>query len=321
MRSRPTFVVLAALVLGFVAAAPGAGQPVRFRPGATGAGDPYFPRDGNGGFDAVHYDLALTYRPGSDRLSGVATMQATATQNLSRFDLDLDGLRVLAVVVDGRPAAWSRRHGELRVEPARGVRRGDLFVTEVTYAGVPTPVRNAIGPGVVPTKDGVSIMGQPHVASHWFPVSDHPSDKASYDFRITAPAGRGVVANGELVSKQRVDGWTTWHWVAAEPMASYLTTFDVVAGTCVSTPGAGSRCTTPWTRASTRPSQCRGPARASPSPRGRQQLQAAHHDPVGACRRRTAVVPGQPATPRRRGTSSSWRRAPPVGPTGRRCPT
>jgi hypothetical protein len=227
MRSRPAFVLLAALVLGSVAAAPGVGQPVHFRPGAAGAGDPYFPRDGNGGFDVGHYDLDLTYRPGSDRLSGVATIEATATQNLSRFDLDLDGLRVLAVVVDGRPASWSRRNGELRIEPARGVHRGDLVVTQVTYAGVPTPVRNAIGPGVVPTKDGVVVMGQPHVASHWFPVSDHPSDKASYDFRITAPAGRGVVANGELVSKRRVDGWTTWHWEAAAPMASYLATFDV----------------------------------------------------------------------------------------------
>ena len=39
-------------------------------PGAPGAGDPYFPEDGNGGYDVRHYDLDLRYRPASDRLSG-----------------------------------------------------------------------------------------------------------------------------------------------------------------------------------------------------------------------------------------------------------
>ena len=29
--------------------------------GAPGVGDPYFPRAGNGGYDALHYDLDLGY--------------------------------------------------------------------------------------------------------------------------------------------------------------------------------------------------------------------------------------------------------------------
>ena len=31
--------------------------------GAPGAGDPYFPFIGNGGYDVQHYDLKLTYTP------------------------------------------------------------------------------------------------------------------------------------------------------------------------------------------------------------------------------------------------------------------
>ena len=35
----------------------------RRKPGAPGIGDPYFPLDGNGGYDVEHYDLDLTVRP------------------------------------------------------------------------------------------------------------------------------------------------------------------------------------------------------------------------------------------------------------------
>ena len=52
--------------------------------------------------------------------------------------------------------------------------------------------------GFIPTDDGALVVGQPHVASSWYPVNDHPSDKASYDFRITVPAGLQAVSNGVL---------------------------------------------------------------------------------------------------------------------------
>ena len=63
-----------------------------FRPGAAGVGDPYFPLDGNGGYDVRHYGLAITYTPATDVLAGVATITARATQDLSAFNLDFDGL-------------------------------------------------------------------------------------------------------------------------------------------------------------------------------------------------------------------------------------
>ena len=56
--------------------------------GAGTAGDPYFPMQGNGGYDVGHYDLSLRFTPSSGMLEGNAVVQATATQALSRFDLD-----------------------------------------------------------------------------------------------------------------------------------------------------------------------------------------------------------------------------------------
>ena len=78
-------------------------------PGAAGVGDPYYPGLGNGGFDVEHYTLDLTWLADQGALEGVATIEATATQDLSRFDLDLAGLEVRSVTVDGEAAEVSPR--------------------------------------------------------------------------------------------------------------------------------------------------------------------------------------------------------------------
>ena len=81
--------VAAAALLGLPAVASAAGTP-----GAAGIGDPYYPNAGNGGYDVAHYGLDLSYQPSSNRLTGVATITARATQDLSTFNLDLEGLTV-----------------------------------------------------------------------------------------------------------------------------------------------------------------------------------------------------------------------------------
>ena len=79
----------AALVVGGLAAlllptaAVGAEPPPAFTPGASGVGDPYYPLDGNGGYDVQSYDLDLRYDPGTDVLTGTATITASATSTSS----------------------------------------------------------------------------------------------------------------------------------------------------------------------------------------------------------------------------------------------
>jgi hypothetical protein len=199
-----------------------------FRPGAPGLGDPYFPLDGNGGYDARHYLLDLSYDPSADLLEGTATITAEATQDLAAFNLDLDGLTVRSVAVDGDAAAWTRSAGELTVTPRRGIREGQHFSTEVAYGGTPEAINAAFGTsGFLHTDDGAVVAGQPHVAATWFPVNDHPRDKASYTFRISVPEGLEAVANGRLADTRTDDEWTAWTWEAEEPMASYLATVAV----------------------------------------------------------------------------------------------
>ena len=93
------------IVLGTTVGAYSALQPPT--PGSAGVGDDYFPLLGNGGYDVGHYSLAFSYDPATRVLDGTATVTATATQNLSRFDLDLRGFDIDRLTVNGAAAAFN----------------------------------------------------------------------------------------------------------------------------------------------------------------------------------------------------------------------
>jgi hypothetical protein len=203
---------------------PGIGSADAFQPGAPGAGDPYFPLKGNGGYDVREYILDLKYTPQTDVLSGTATIHATATQDLSSFNLDFDGMTVRSVTVGRQPASFSRDGAELTITPGTGVTKGSFFFATIAYDGVP---KNYGSRGFQHTDDGAVIVGEPESAALWFPVNDHPSDKAMYRINMTVPAGLEAVANGELAGSTTANGWTTWSWTARSPQASYLTTATI----------------------------------------------------------------------------------------------
>ncbi|WP_067455179.1 M1 family metallopeptidase [Actinomadura macra] len=196
----------------------------RFTPGAPGAGDPYFPEEGNGGYDVDHYDLALDYDPASNGLVATARIKARATQDLSRFDLDLKQLTVSGVQVNGRAATFTRAGQELIVTPRRGLRKGRTFTVTVAYAGTPKPAeRPDLGTfGWIKTPDGAYVVCEPDGASTWFPSNDHPTDKATYTYRVTVPQGTQVLSNGVPGGEWTRGGKSTFVWNERSPMASYL---------------------------------------------------------------------------------------------------
>jgi aminopeptidase N len=195
-------------------------------PGAPGVGDPYFPEVGNGGYDAQHYELDLTWDPNRGRIDGVTTMEAVATQALSSFDLDLIGLDVSEATVDDAAATTAREGDrELVVTPAEPIADGQEFTTQITYGGVPEPLSGQLADLGGWQSDGyeVYVASEPDGAATFFPANDHPSDKASYTLRITARDDLTVAANGTLdCSTDNGDGTRTWQFDAPEPMASYL---------------------------------------------------------------------------------------------------
>lgn len=239
-------------------AAPGAPNGPRYTAGAPGAGDAYFPNAGNGGYDVQHYDLDVTYAPPAaepaplvGQFDGIATIDLVATQDLDRFNLDLRGMTVESLTVNGKPANavapptpgavvegaayWhvqndEERVWELTVQPRPKLKAGERAQIVVEYGGPttrPLDIEDALY-GWVTTRDGAIVASEPEGSMTWYPVSDHQTDKASYSFAITVPEGKVAVANGvQPKPEETAGGWTTWYWDAPDQQASYLTTASV----------------------------------------------------------------------------------------------
>ncbi|HEX2466796.1 MAG TPA: M1 family metallopeptidase [Solirubrobacterales bacterium] len=199
--------------------------------GAAGVGDEYYPNYGNGGYDVGKYALDITYKPSTARITrGKATISARATQSVCRFNLDFVRLKVRKIKVDGDKAKWRRTEHELKVTPKDSLERGRRFETVVRYRGEPTEFVIPgldLRTGFMDTSDGATVAGQPEVAAGWFPVNDHPRDKARYEFDVTVPKAYEVVTNGFLRDVDTHKKRKTWEWNAREPMASYLATIDI----------------------------------------------------------------------------------------------
>ncbi|MET0761780.1 MAG: M1 family metallopeptidase [Thermoleophilaceae bacterium] len=216
-----------AATLAVLVAAPATASPARYVAGAPGAGDPFFPLAGNGGYDVRHYSLDLDYVRGDNRLSGRVGIFARATQNLSRFNLDLrDFYAVSRVTVNASSGSFTHEGQELSITPRHRLRKGSWFVVGVRYAGEPQPIVDPDGAseGWIPTDDGAFVVNEPVGSPGWYPVNDTPRDKATFDFAVTVPAGITVMANGVLRSRRDRRGRTTWRWLGRSPMAPYLAT-------------------------------------------------------------------------------------------------
>ncbi|QIK66962.1 M1 family metallopeptidase [Nocardioides sp. HDW12B] len=220
-----TALVLGPAAIGATSATGATGAAHAAVTGSDSGGDPYFPLDGNGGYQVEHYTIRDDYRPGSDRLTGSTVLEARATADLSAFHLDL-ALTADSVRVDGVAARFSKpnRH-ELRVVPATAVTAGDPFRVVVRYHGRPASV---VAAGQSPFSwtrgEGVAV-GQPQMGPWWFAANETPADKATYDIVLRVPRGQEALSNGELVSREPVGDWTRWTWRMSQPMATYLAFF------------------------------------------------------------------------------------------------
>lgn len=206
--------------------------PANPNPGAPGLDDPYFPDLGNGGYDALHYLIELDVDLQGNEIAGQTSIRAQATQDISSINLELFGLTIDEIHVDEQTTVFERAGRELTISLPDPLSAGQIFLVTIAYHGTP-------GEGVDTSElesyeigwgfygDGVYIAGEPSGSSSWYPVNEHPQDKASYDFRITVEEPYQVAANGTLQEVIEGDGENTFLWEADAPIASYLVTLGI----------------------------------------------------------------------------------------------
>ncbi len=198
--------------------------------------DSVYPAVGDPGVDALHYGLDLAWDPDDRRLTGKATVTLRATaeaEESGELRLDLGApLEVDEVRLDGNEASYAHAGKDLVVTAE--VVEDEVHELTVRYAGTPRPVRapttrrdySTLGWTVSEAGD-VWTMQEPFGAYSWYPVHDHPSDKAFYDVEIRAPEPMLGVSNGELTERSTAGGVTSTHWSLDSPAASYLVTIAI----------------------------------------------------------------------------------------------
>ncbi|MBI4940312.1 MAG: M1 family metallopeptidase [Actinobacteria bacterium] len=199
------------------------------RPPAEGsAGDPYRPKSGDDAYRVLRYDVDLDYRVSSNRLDATVALSVLTRRATSRLHVDLAGLRVVKVLVDGRPARYAHRGRKLVVTLPRQTPADTALTLSVRYSGSPAPLDGPWGEvGWEELSDGVIVASQPDGAPSWLACNDHPGDKASYRFTVTTESLYTVVCNGSLVDRRAGASRTTWVYESPEPMATYLATVQV----------------------------------------------------------------------------------------------
>ncbi len=185
------------------------------------------------GVDVQHYVFRVTLNDDTDEIAGETTVTLRfVTAGLAEFHLDLasasggKGMTVSEVTSGGRAVKYTHLADRLTIALYPASKAGELRDFTVKYRGAP-----ANGLKFAKNKFGDRCffsMNWPDLAHQWLPTIDHPYDKATSEFLVTAPARYQVVANGLLVEEIDLGGGQRLtHWKQSVPIATWLNNIGV----------------------------------------------------------------------------------------------
>jgi len=195
--------------------------PDALEPGALPEpGIEYRSADDRASVDVLHYDLDVDLTGFADsQFVARATLDLRTAPGSEHLDLDFVGLEADSVRIDGTRMPFARGPDLLRVRPEGGF-EAETSV-EVFYGGTP---RDGLFIGPDPGGHPTAFADNwPNRARWWFPSNDHPPDKATVEFRVRAPEGYSVVANGRLLGT--ADG--VWRWRTDVEIPAYAMVIGV----------------------------------------------------------------------------------------------
>jgi aminopeptidase N len=183
--------------------------------------------------DAIHYAFTLELTDTSPDITGSAAVELRFMKaGVTTFELDLTspangkGMTVTGVTATGTAVTFSHSANRLRIVMATPAVMQEHRTFVIAYHGAP-----ANGLRLITNQHGEwSAFSEnwPNRAREWLPMIDHPSDKATSEFIVTAPAKYQVVANGLLIDTTDLgDGRRVTHWSQGVPIASWLNAIGV----------------------------------------------------------------------------------------------
>ena len=175
--------------------------------------------------DAQHYVFRVTLSDDTDEIVGEATAEMLFLRDgEAEFALDLAaGMNVSAVTPSAR---FTHDADRLIIRLRTPAKAGERQHFTIRYRGVPKSGLR-IGANRYGERTFFSL-NWPNLVRQWLPIIDHPYDKATSEFLVTAPSKYTVVANGLLQEVIDLgDDRRITHWKQAVPIASWLNAIGV----------------------------------------------------------------------------------------------
>ena len=173
--------------------------------------------------DVQHYDFSLALNDDNNSIRGTAVITVLFRETAPQFTLDLTeknstgkGMTVLSVSENNQPISFSQDSNHLLLQT--GSTAGARHSYTIRYEGIPAD-------GLVISNNKYGHRGffgdnWPNRAHNWLPCVDDPSDKATLDWRITAPDHYQVVANGALQEERTLPNHQKLtHWKESTPLS------------------------------------------------------------------------------------------------------
>ncbi len=169
--------------------------------------------------DVKAYIFEIHLNDSTDRIEGKAILNIKLLKPLGKISLDLigindsteTGMTVSKVLVEKENSRFSQRNELLTVNFDQIISTDDPISVEIFYSGIPED-----GLIISQNKFGDrTFFGDnwPNRAKYWLPSVDHPSDKATVEFRVYAPEHYQVVSNGIQMEETNLplgEKYTRW---------------------------------------------------------------------------------------------------------------
>jgi aminopeptidase N len=191
-------------------------------------------------YDVGFYEITLRVSPADSTIGGSGAIHARVTSRLEWIVIDLDTAFAVSRVSDltrpdGPALQFERRRFKLWIKPALPLEPGDRYAVKIDYRGRPKIAPRPPWHGGFQwarTPSGAPWIATTTVndgADLYWPVKDHPSDKAdSVALHITVPTGLVVAANGRSRgSRDNGDGTTTFDWFSSNPVSNYNVALNI----------------------------------------------------------------------------------------------
>jgi aminopeptidase N len=180
----------------------------------------------NSSVDIIHYDFSISISDTSDVVYGQAEINVNFSGSVKTLEFDLKnlgtdgkGMSVQRISFDKGRVKWQHTGDKILITFDDPVKAGTSGTFNIDYYGVP-----ADGLIISKNKFGDRTFfadNWPDRAHNWIPCVDHPYDKATVDFNITAPDHYEVVGNGFLAEESCMPQHTKLtHWKEDVPLAT-----------------------------------------------------------------------------------------------------